>query len=579
MNSLPPAFTSATFNAGAFSSGKYITKIDADQLYLPITAAASLVYLNPITAGTVSASKAMIVDASKNITGMGTISATITGLTDFYTVSNATTTGRITLKMITDNQTWEWGVRGSAAASNPGTMYCYVNGGYRLTMNTTGDTALLSATDSSSAGTGSLITAGGLGVAKNIYTTGMLTLNRNGSNLNFINGANTGLIELSASPNILRIVNGYALNVGALGLRLESSSTTAARYQLDFGNTSSDIHICLNQVTAGSTAAYGFGANGSALRSHTGGAFEWYSGTTASGSLGTLRATLSAGGNMACASGFFTGFTTLGLSTGSGLKAHYNGSFGQLFSYNYGTSTPLSTALGVVSGGNYHLVCTTNTSSAYINVNSVNQTGVCPMAIYGSGSFTRSSGSYGWLNDTGAGNVGSASFTRNFSLYLANGLISDAGEINQFSDLRKKHSVIDLSEDIVEKFMQTITPISYIYKKGDQSIKYGYSAQELIQYRFVDLLGLTDSHEEEELETQDITCDDGSVFHLPGDTALSINLMSIIPMLHKAIQMQSKRIEQNEHTIARLVALLEQGEEEKPAPTKKVSKRIIKRVI
>jgi len=63
MNSLPPTFNSAKFNTLAFNSGGYLTKSQADLLYLPY----STWNLLNSTPGVVTANKAVIVDGNKDI--------------------------------------------------------------------------------------------------------------------------------------------------------------------------------------------------------------------------------------------------------------------------------------------------------------------------------------------------------------------------------------------------------------------------------------------------------------------------------------------------------------------------------
>jgi hypothetical protein len=78
MDSLPPAWNPIKFNTSAFQGKIYLTKQEADGLYLSITAGKNLGLIDGITPGIVSASKAVIVDSSKNIIGFNNIqSATI----------------------------------------------------------------------------------------------------------------------------------------------------------------------------------------------------------------------------------------------------------------------------------------------------------------------------------------------------------------------------------------------------------------------------------------------------------------------------------------------------------------------
>jgi hypothetical protein len=75
MNSLPPTFTSAIFNTNAFSSGGYLTKSQADLLYAPYSSVSYLGYLYGVTPGTITASKAVIVDANKDISSFRYLTA------------------------------------------------------------------------------------------------------------------------------------------------------------------------------------------------------------------------------------------------------------------------------------------------------------------------------------------------------------------------------------------------------------------------------------------------------------------------------------------------------------------------
>lgn len=81
MNSLPPAFTSASFNSNAFSASKYVTRADADRLYLPMSTGAVLSYLTGITPGTAAASRALVLDSSSNINGINVLGATQINIT------------------------------------------------------------------------------------------------------------------------------------------------------------------------------------------------------------------------------------------------------------------------------------------------------------------------------------------------------------------------------------------------------------------------------------------------------------------------------------------------------------------
>ena len=635
MDGPAPLFNSTIFNANAFKFTNYLTKEQADAKYLPLTGGSlsglvtfitdtyhqgeifmtgnakdlhingigSKINFSGLGAGIIMSSTTSSIVMSSTLSNSiqtaggisagGAIGSTVAAGGDMITLTSSSTSARNSIKFVTDAQSWEVGARGSAA-TNPNQLYIF-NGGYRMLMNASGDTSFLSTTDSSSATTGCLKLSGGLGVVKNIYTTGSLTIDRNGSQISIVNGGTSSLIEQSASPDMLRLVNGFALNIGSLGCRIGSSSITAARYQLDFGSTSSDIHICLNQVTAGVTGAYGFGANNSSLESHSGGDFTWYTGTLASGSLGTKRMTLSSTGNVSCVSGHFTGFTATG-PTGPGLKMHYSSarSEGQIFSYDYTTSQYLTTALG---GQNNLTLSATN---GFCNMNTTNQTCSFPLSIFGSANATRSSGAYGFLNSTGAGNVGSASFTdRPFSLYTASGILVASGEIDCFSDVRLKQNVVPLDDSVCSRFIENVEPIKYQYKSSPDETHYGFSAQQLMGLKLEQLVGFTGyiGEGEDAIENQRIQCYDGDYIDIPSDVRLTVSMLDMIPILTKCLQTetaklramielqsqrideQSQRIDEQAAIISELSQTVDDPREKEPRVVKPRAKRTIKRLI
>lgn len=96
MESLQPYFNSAQFNTSAFKSSNYITKEQADLLYLSLASGINLPLIADIVPGIVSASKAVIVDASNNIAGYNNISSTgnitMSSLTGSITLSSTLAT-------------------------------------------------------------------------------------------------------------------------------------------------------------------------------------------------------------------------------------------------------------------------------------------------------------------------------------------------------------------------------------------------------------------------------------------------------------------------------------------------------
>ncbi len=486
---------------------------------------------------------------AKTLTVAGQINCTNSTTNAVINIATSLTSARSTLLLTTDAENWEFGARGSTA-SNANNLYIY-NGGYRLLMNASGDTSILSTTASTSTSTGSLKVSGGLGIAGNTFGT-QFTSTNNGNNYSLVNGANSALIELNATP-LLRLVNGFSMNVNSTGVMIATANSIAPRFALDFYQQANDVILSLYQPSGGGSV-YGFGASNTSLNLHSAGSFTFYNGTTGNGSLGTNVLSVSSGGNVTAGNNVFatsyfaTGFSSSGLS-GPGLKMHYGSSTGQIFAYNYTTSAYIPMSIG-----NSAIQVGTNGG---ININTSNQVTTFPLSIYGTGSATRTSGNYGYLNSSGAGNGGTANFTRNFSIYCdAAGILIGAGEIDCFSDERLKDNIVELNDELCNRFINNIKPISFNYKKNLDKTKYGFSAQELIKNGFNALIGIVDGNLEENLEEQNIECINDNIFHLPSDMKLTVSMLDMIPILHKCIQKQQQQINSNKEEIQELKKLI-----------------------
>jgi hypothetical protein len=83
----------------------------------------------------------------------------------------------------------------------------------------------------------------------------------------------------------------------------------------------------------------------------------------------------------------------------------------------------------------------------------------------------------------------------------------DSGEIDVLSDLRFKKNINDLDNDLCEKFINNINPISFKYKSiENDKTHYGFSAQELVKYGFDSLVGFT-VDENDNLDECEIPCE------------------------------------------------------------------------
>ncbi len=131
------------------------------------TTGAEINTLSGLTAGTVTASKLVVVDANKDISGFRNISLTGT-LTGATTISSTNLTGTLT----TNAQPNITSIGSLSSLTMTGAISGITN------LNTTGINIFSNITDSSSNTTGSLIISGGIGIAKSVYIGGTLNLSK-----------------------------------------------------------------------------------------------------------------------------------------------------------------------------------------------------------------------------------------------------------------------------------------------------------------------------------------------------------------------------------------------------------------
>lgn len=496
---------------------------------------------------------------------------------DILTLSSTATGARNTIKFSGDTQNWEIGTRNSTA-SNPNSFYIY-NAAYKLLMNAGGDTQILSATDSTSTSTGCLQLLGGLGIVKalNVGAKILCNTNQSPSQLNiggvtatgisfmnsttsqakgcFIGTDSTANIILTAQDTTTPLSAQYILDTsGRIGCGQRATSSNVPRAPIDMGTYISDANILLYAPTSAGSPIYSIGANNSSVEYSSAGNHKFYYNTLLTGStatLGTLQMTIDPSNNLTvmnnvfATSYFSTGFSATGLS-GSGLKMHYSG-IGEIFTYNYSGGSYIHTKLG-----NNNVQLHTN---GYTSLNTSSQASSFPLSVFGTDTGTRS-GTFGHLSPAGAGTA--TGFTnRPFSIYSAGGILVDGGEIDSFSDIRLKKDIIELDDDICNRFINKIKPIKFKYKLNDSRFHFGYSAQQLLKYKFNTIVGFTPSDlvkkDGDQLEEMNIECYDGSgKIKLTSDVRLTIAQLDLIPLLHGSLQISNERIKQNEIEIKEL---------------------------
>lgn len=492
---LPPSFNSALFNSNAFSGSTYITKQQADLLYLN-TASGKNLYMLDVVPGTVQASRALVYNSAGSLDAIKV--ARNTG--DCVTLNTTDVNGRCTILMTAPSNSLEIGVRSDATGSFPGTYYRYSNGSYRFVQNCTNG---------------------------NSQHFGQFLVETSGSHLTLKNGAQTSFFE-ETSSGILRTVSGLSMNLDSNGLRVDSLGNTAsARGRLDLGDSISNKTL---GIYNNGTAFYGLSANNTMLQSSSNGGFTWYSGCTDASPVNTLRMTLASNGvlttteNVIMPKGFFvqqTGFSGAG-RVGIGLACHMaNASFAELFTWDYTNSLWKDMKIN-----NTMYV---NGTNSFVQIGSNPGNPLYPLSV--SGNFTTSfAGSYGWLNQSGAGS-GTGTGSVPVTCFLQHRLW--CSEVNVFSDVRLKQNIEDLPEDDCIDFVRNVKPVSFNWKSDkDQKRAIGYIAQSILKHdKFPELIS---SGPDEDLEeVKEII--NGREFISPAKQRLNVSYQATTPILHSAL--------------------------------------------
>jgi len=419
----------------------------------------------------------------------------------------------------------------------------YVNSAlYQLS----GSQILMSALTSVTAGTASaskaLVLDSSLNITNinNITSTGTLTLTRAGSQLSINNGANSGLIEVSSSPNTLRLVNGFAMNIGSAGVTVASASTAAARYALDMQATTGDIKLCLYQLSGAGT--YGFGANSSALLYCSGGTGHKFYKSTTGGVLSTLQAEIDTNSNFIASNNLISGtgaFFRQGFSsagrTNTGLAMHMaNSTFAEFFSYDYAGAAFKDILIAdtlLVQGGvkNVGIGIANPASDVIAYPFVVNKT------------INSSVTSYGYLSQSTVGNSAGSTGSVGVSIY-ASGRIW-ATEFDAYSDRRVKKEIEKIDASKADEFIDKVEPVEYSWKDPNEAgRRTGYIAQQLLSTGLFE--DLVTYHVDDKMKSDD----SGS----PEGYSLTIQYNNVIAILHQALKNQREIIRENQKKINEL---------------------------
>ncbi|KAH9108528.1 hypothetical protein LEN26_013204 [Aphanomyces euteiches] len=222
-----------------------------------------------------------------------------------------------------------------------------------------------------------------------------------------------------------------------------------------------------------------------------------------------------------------------------GLHMQVASNIGTILNYNYSTN-----AYGDININSTLFVKSSN-SSVGVGTNSPS----CPLHVQGTNGVTTASG-FGYLNGGGAG--GATGFSnRQFSILTSGGICCQSGEIDVISDLRLKQQVAQLDSDLSERFVREINPIQYAYSVDPNTIHYGYGAQDLVKHGYSTVVGYTAA--DEPLPEETIQCTNGDILSIPSDTRLIVNMLSTIPLLHRALRTALERIDEQQDAIKQMI--------------------------
>jgi len=157
-----------------------------------------------------------------------------------------------------------------------------------------------------------------------------------------------------------------------------------------------------------------------------------------------------------------------------------------------------------------------------------------PLSVEGTVNGEYSASGYGYVNSGGNTGTGSNTGAGTVAFYC-DGRVLCRGEVDCISDLRRKENVVSIDMEYVDRFINNANPVSFNYKQESGKTSFGYIAQSLLKLGLDELIN---AHPNDTME--EMIDDDG--FVSPAGTELSVTTGSIIPILHHKIKRMDTQI-------------------------------------
>ncbi len=420
-----------------------------------------------VTAGTASASKALVLDSSSDIAGIHALSATnLTGTLQTASQPNITSVGTLD---ITNHDGASTGLKLS------GTLVI----------------ATAAQLNYTKVGLGTATANKALVLDGNLDVTGIHALSA--TNL-------TGTLQTASQPNITSVGTLDITNHdgASTGLKLSGTLVTATAAQLNY------TKVGLGTATA--SKALVLDGNLDVTGIHA---------LSATNLTGTLQ---TASQPNITSVGTLTSITTSGTLT-LGSTAVSEGDIGVIVGVTAGTA---SASKALVLDGSADISGINSLGSSVLAIGSPANSNLPIEVGYTTYQF---SGAYAYNNDVNAHGIIDAGSgpSANYSL-RADGRILVTGEVEITSDRRLKKDIVDLTPTLCKSFVMSTTPVRFNWRGDDEIPDYGYIAQDVLKAGFDDLVTVV-PHPGMEGSTDD----DGFVNPANGKFVFSPG--KIIPML------------------------------------------------